>query len=272
MNGIAHRKALRFVAAFQTSGVVLLALFGAVSHAGETEDVRDILAKAVAKSKGPELWQQSYETFQNIDIEKRDEKGKIEDKKKLLIEVISIGDEEYQRLIKINGEPLKGDELKDEQEKEREFREELAKGTKREKESYKFAFDENFVKRYDFILKGTEVVQGRTAYVLSFEPKKGVKEEKEIDQFLSKTRGTLWIDSEEYAIAQAETTLIEPIKILGGIVASIKDMQFVLIQKKEGNFWLPDRVTQNVVGRKMFSKFDMRVKVKFEYRKKNSPS
>ncbi|MCP4677006.1 MAG: outer membrane lipoprotein-sorting protein [Deltaproteobacteria bacterium] len=254
-----------FVASFfLTLPEVSLAGDGAVMPS-----VKEIVDKAVAKSKALDKMRLGYTVIQHVTVEKLDD-GEVEEKDELLIKVVPVGKTRYGRVVKKNGKPLAGDDLEKEQEREKEFREAIAKGeTPKEQKHGKFVFDEDFVAKYNFTLKGKIEVNGRPAYVLAFKPKsKNLPEKKEADRFLNKTRGTLWIDCEEYVIAKASSRLMEPIKILGGIVASIKKFEFTMTQKKVGDLWFPTRVHQKIAGRKLVSSFDTRIDVRFDPFKK----
>ncbi len=260
---------------FTLATLFLATLLPEASMAGDgaaVPSVKEILEKAVAKSKVLDKARLGYTVIQHVTVEQLDD-GEVEEKDELLIKVVPLGETRYGRIIKKNGKPLAGDDLEKEKEREKEFREAIAKGeTPREQKHGKFAFDEDFVAKYNFTFKGKIEVNGRPAYVLSFEPKsKDLPEKKESDRFLNKTRGTIWIDCEEYVVAKASSRLMEPIKILGGIVASIKKFEFTMTQKKKGDLWFPTRVSQKIAGRKLVSSFDTRIKVRFESFKKIAP-
>jgi hypothetical protein len=77
---------------------------------------------------------------------------------------------------------------------------------------------------YQFSLVGTEVVEGRPAYVLQIDPKSK-------NQFL--VRGRVWVDAEDFAIMRVEGS---PAKNPSFWIHSVK-----VVQRYErfGKFWLP---------------------------------
>ncbi len=234
---------------------------------GGLHSLEEILRRAVAKAEEPDTSLEHYRIFQHVDINRYDGDGKLEEHLLLLIEVIPVGEHRYHRTLRKNGKPLEGDELTEEQEKEQKFREELNAGEKSNSRSMRITFNETFVAKYHFALSGQEAIHGRPTYVLSFKPKSDdLPEENDADRFLNAASGKIWIDREDFAVAKAQTTLMRPVKIFGGIVASIKNMNLTFVLKKNGDRWLPHRANQRIAGRKLFSSFDTRVKVKFAYR------
>jgi hypothetical protein len=256
-----------------TAGFALWSQIALSEEQANALTVQQILDSAVAKSKEHEKLSKKYTFLQRVTVENLDDEGKVEKKEELVLKSIPVGDTQYDRLIKKNGKPLEGDDLEEEQEREREFREDLKKGKKpKGQEEGSFTFDEKFVSKYNFTLQGQAEVNGRGAYVLKYKPKsKDLPEENVSDRFMNKTKGTLWIDQEDFVISKAQTTLLEPVKILGGIVASIKKMDFTIVLKKKGDEWFPSAMHQKVSGRKLVSSFDMRVKITFDSFEKVAP-
>jgi outer membrane lipoprotein-sorting protein len=77
---------------------------------------------------------------------------------------------------------------------------------------------------YDFELTGIENIRGRTAYVLSIEPKTA-------NQYLM--RGTIWVDAEDYAIVRVDG---HPAKSPS---FWIKSVHFTHEYDKKSIFWFP---------------------------------
>jgi hypothetical protein len=76
---------------------------------------------------------------------------------------------------------------------------------------------------YSFSMLRTEEIEGRKAYVMGVSPKRE-------DKYL--TRGTIWIDAEDFAIVRLEG---EPAKSPS---FWIKNVHFAHTYKKHGSFWL----------------------------------
>jgi hypothetical protein len=101
---------------------------------------------------------------------------------------------------------------------------------------------------YDCKIAGTEVIDGRTAYVLEVSPKRKEK-------YLF--RGRIWVDAEDYALARAEG---QPAKSPSFWT---KSTHFVQIYQKSGLLWFP-RSTQSVTEAHIFGTTDVNIEY-FDY-------
>ena len=101
---------------------------------------------------------------------------------------------------------------------------------------------------YDFKIAGTEVIDGRTAYVLEVSPKRKEK-------YLF--RGRIWVDAEDYALARAEG---QPAK---NPSFWTKSTHFVQLYQKSGLLWFP-RSTQSVTEAHIFGTTDVNIEY-FDY-------
>jgi hypothetical protein len=106
---------------------------------------------------------------------------------------------------------------------------------------------------YDFKMAGTEVIDGRTAYVLEVSPKR-----KEKYLFC----GRIWVDAEDYALARAEG---QPAK---NPSFWTKSTHFVQIYQKNGPLWFP-RSTQSVTEAHIFGTTDVNIEY-FDYAPKTT--
>jgi hypothetical protein len=106
---------------------------------------------------------------------------------------------------------------------------------------------------YDFTIVGTEVIDGRTAYVLEVSPKRKEK-------YLF--RGRIWVDAEDYALARAEG---QPAK---NPSFWTKSTHFVQIYQKKGPLWFP-RSTQSVTEAHIFGTTDVNIEY-FDYAPKTT--
>jgi len=106
---------------------------------------------------------------------------------------------------------------------------------------------------YDFKMAGTEIIDGRTAYVLEVSPKRKEK-------YLF--RGRIWVDAEDYALARAEG---QPAK---NPSFWTKSTHFVQIYQKSGLLWFP-RSTQSITEAHIFGTTDVNIKY-FDYAPKTA--
>ena len=96
---------------------------------------------------------------------------------------------------------------------------------------------------YDFSLIGTELMTGRTAYVLEVRPKRS-------ERYLFE--GRIWVDAEDYALVRAEG---KPAKKPSFWTKSI---QFVQVYQKSGPVWFP-LSTQSVTEAHLFGTTDVSI-------------
>jgi hypothetical protein len=111
----------------------------------------------------------------------------------------------------------------------------------------------NFTNRLHFTLVGREVLNGRPTLVVEFVPSGSNLPVKNFDdKFISKIAGRVWIDEEDYAIAQANVHLTEKINIFGGIVGSICKFTcaFTRLRTPEG-YWFARQMDWHFEGREV---------------------
>jgi hypothetical protein len=85
-----------------------------------------------------------------------------------------------------------------------------------------FPVTSDLLARYDFTVLGHEGMNSRRTLVVDFKPIQGKKPEHDLkDKFINRTAGRLWIDAEDYAIARATLHLIDRVKVVGGLAASV---------------------------------------------------
>ena len=94
---------------------------------------------------------------------------------------------------------------------------------------------------YDFTLVGTEILDGRSSYVLEVNPKTRNK-------FL--VRGRIWVDAEDFAIARVEG---QPAKNPSFWIRSV---QIVQRYGRAGQFWLPAS-NQSVAQARIFGQTEV---------------
>ena len=101
---------------------------------------------------------------------------------------------------------------------------------------------------YDFAFVGTELVAGRTAYVLEVRPKRSEK-------YLFE--GRIWVDAEDYALVRAEGKPARKPSFW------TKNIHFVQVYQKCGSVWFP-LSTQSVTDAYLFGTTDVSIEY-FDY-------
>lgn len=261
-----------FLGALLTSPLSLRGQSPAASGAGLGKTVlpavEEILKKAIERAR----WEQDqkiggkYTYTQHSTIEELDSKENVRKHEERVLQVFPIDGKPYARLVQKDGKPLSEKDVKLEQERERRFRQRLAE-RKRKKEQGKkdddeVDFDEELVSKYRFILAGREPVNGRAAYVLSFEPRStDLPVKRRIDRLLNKVAGRLWIDEQDYAVSRVDLHLAENVLAWGGLLASVRKFLLRLEQNKvDEAAWLPSYVDGCIDGRILIRSLHVKVR------------
>jgi hypothetical protein len=189
-------------------------------------------------------------TFKETATEKRLGKdGKIEKTEQTVHEVFYIAGEQFRKLVAKNGQSLPEKEAAKEQKRldkqiEKRKNENPADSAKRAAKELREAreFRAQVVDAYDFQLVGEEAVAGRLCYRIHAEPKPGFRPKGDA-KILTKIRGDLWIDKDNYKWARVEAETIDTITGLGGIVRIAKGSTINVRQTfVNGEVWFPDRL------------------------------
>ena len=111
----------------------------------------------------------------------------------------------------------------------------------------------NLVKRFQFTLVGREMLNGRPSLVVDFKP---LNDHLPINQFADKfinlAAGRVWIDEEDYAVAQAQLHLTQPVNVVGGLVGEVQKFtyQFTRVRTSEG-YWFARSMDWHLEGREV---------------------
>ena len=111
----------------------------------------------------------------------------------------------------------------------------------------------NLVKRFQFNLVGRDMLNGRPALVVDFKPLNDhLPVNQFADKFINQAAGRVWVDEEDYAIAQAHLYLTKQVNVLGGIVGSIWKFtyQFTRLRTPEG-YWFARSMDWHLEGREV---------------------
>jgi len=237
---------------------LLVPAFAAAQQAPPLPSAGEIVDKVIERAQKTEKQKQSYAFRRQSVTEKLHDDGSVKEREVKIFEAVWVDGARYARLVEKDGRPLTEEELKDERKREREFREDLAEQRRnkdKEKDRGDFRFDEELVSKYRGEVLGRERVNGRLAYILRFEPKSDdLPARRRLDRLLNRVAGKLWIDAEDYEIAKAEGSLLEPVKWGWGILASFHTLDFEVEQVRLDNgVWMPRRFDAYVRGRVVFS-------------------
>jgi hypothetical protein len=201
-----------------------------------------------------------YTYRQQVLVEKMDGDGAVKEREERIYELARVEDEPFFRLVQKNGQPPTKDDLEDEAKREKEFRKRLAERRKKKSDEEGFRFDRDLVSKYRGEMLGREVVNGRPAYVLRFEPKsRDLPVRKRVDRLTNKLAGKLWVDAQDYEVVKAEGNLIEPARVGLGLIANFTKLDFsVEMVRLDDSTYLPLRLDALLQGRVVFSTIHQR--------------
>ncbi|HTL58052.1 MAG TPA: hypothetical protein VL361_20355 [Candidatus Limnocylindrales bacterium] len=168
----------------------------------------------------------------------------------------------FSRLIKIQNRDLTEKETREQDKKEQEFRKKLAERQPAQiGATNKEGLDEQLISRFVFQVEGQETLHDRPVLILSFHPKPNNGREKTVgDKVLARLAGTLWVDEQEWEIAQLKLGLTAELS-LGwfGMVGSIKQFDLAIERARlPDGVWVDTKQTLELGGRKVFSTMHFR--------------
>ncbi|MGC2451031.1 MAG: hypothetical protein WA477_25530 [Candidatus Sulfotelmatobacter sp.] len=182
-----------------------------------------------------------------------DGKGELKSTEIKTYEILEIDGEQVQRLIKKDDKPLDAkedakedekiqkiiDKRKNESDEERKKRE--AKEEKGREDGRKFV--KEVADAYNFKLVGTEMVDGRAAWVIDGEPRPGFEPHMKEAKFLSKFHGRVWIDKSDLQLSKMDVETLDTVSI-GLFLARIHKGTRVIFEQTRINdeVWLPKQV------------------------------
>ncbi len=228
MNRLRH---LRRLVLLLASLFVALRVSGVAATMPAVLSPDEIMAKAVARAESSTAREARPDYFytKKTITEDLDSKGHVKERKERLYEVSVAAGLSYLKLTQLNGQNLSTAELKKQAEREAAERQKLADA----KPGQKGDDRENFltaelVQKFNFSLSSQQVINGRNAYVLTFEPKSGLGVKRLTDRFVNQMAGTAWIDAEDFEIARAEIHLKAEVSLWGGMAGTLRHCRFTL--------------------------------------------
>ncbi len=187
---------------------------------GEEPEVADILEKTLKTMSEPRP--DGLKFFQTIKTESYDSDGA---KVEVRIEKFLIGTEEgeYQAdLIQVNGKTATESDKKDTRKRMSRFVSEEEGDSEKEDEKWDA---QKMLERFDIDLIGKREWQGRPVFQLDFEPKSGYSGSSMRDKFLSKLKGRVFVDCEEFEIAKLQIRLMDEVEIWKGILGKARKLK-----------------------------------------------
>jgi hypothetical protein len=238
------------------------------SGAVPPEQIRELLRGAEEKDIENEKQQRDYTYVERREEHKLDGHGTVRQIESRTSEVLEIYGEPVARLTAKDDKPLPADEAKKEDEKiqriidKRKNESEAGRRKRVEREEKSREEDRKFVLEiadaFNFRLVGSEVFDGRDAWVLEGEPRPGYEPQRREARILSKFKGRIWIDKAETQWVKLDITAIDTISV-GFVLARIHKGTRVLIELTRVNdeVWLPKLVQLHFDARvALFKSYD----------------
>ena len=217
------------------------------------EQMQELFRVVADKDLENDKRQRDY-TYIMREVQKNlDGKGQLKSTEIKTYEILEIDGEQVQRLIKKDDKPLDAkeaakedekiqkiiDKRKNESDEERKKRE--AKEEKEREDNRKFV--KEVADAYNFKLVGTEMVDGREAWVVDGEPRPGFEPHMKEAKFLSKFHGRVWIDKSDLQLSKMDVETLDTVSI-GLFLARIHKGTRVIFEQTRinGEVWLPKQI------------------------------
>jgi hypothetical protein len=201
---------------------------------------------------------ENYTYTENVTKRTLDKKGQLRETETETRELTFYKGNRIRRLIAKNGKPLSPEQEAAENKRvEKQIRKIQKQEAEREKKgnSEEEDFDRNRRPSIADVLRASKLVnprreryRNRDVIVFDYEPLPGYKPEKDYEKIFGKMAGALWVDVADKQVARVEARLVEPYKIGGGLVASLKEGGSFVIEQDRVNdeIWLPTRADLNL--------------------------
>jgi hypothetical protein len=201
-------------------------------------------------------------TFLERDEERRyDRKGKQTSKEVETYEILILEGRPYGRLVERDDKPLSAKDAQKEQkklDKELEKRRRESEGDKNKQDKDR-AEQRRFLREvpdaFNLTLKRTDRLDGRPVWVIDAQPKPGYKPKAKRADLLTKIRGTIWVDQQDYQWVKADVEVIDTISAGLGLlrIAPGGTLSFQQVRVND-EVWLPASVKVQADARLMYLK------------------
>jgi hypothetical protein len=225
-----------------------------------TVDPREIVRCSVEADQRNTKLAKNY-TYQERIVEKRlDKDGRPRKQEIKTYDISILYGEPYRRLLQRDDRPLKDDEAKKEEEKLNKFiakyknespqdrERRLAEADKKREDQRAFARE--IVDAYNFRLLGEEQVDGRGVYVIEAIPRPNFRPKQPHADLLSKFRGKIWIDKNEYQWVKMQAEAIDTVSF-GLFLFRLHRGSSIHFEQTRVNeeIWLPRHVSVSASAR-----------------------
>ena len=114
-----------------------------------------------------------------------------------------------------------------------------------------FLLNPGLLDRFQFTLAGREIINGRPALVVDFQPKSGVLPEQSIkDRFINRAAGRVWVDEQDYALVKVDLRLTQKVDVFGGLVGAVWKCTYSFDRARtDDGLWFVRHVDWHLEGR-----------------------
>jgi hypothetical protein len=223
-------------------------------------DPAEIIRRVAAHEEENEKKKRDYTYEEKVLEKKLDGHGDVKSNETSGFDVMVIYGEHVQRQVSKDDKPLPPKDAAKEEEKidkliakyknetEGQRAKRLEKADKSRREGRDFVNE--IADAFNFTMLPPETVDGRALYVIQGEPKPGYEPHTKNGKFLTKFRGKIWIDQNEYQWVKADLETIDTISF-GWFVARLHKGTHLYIEQTRVNdeVWLPKLVRLNLGAR-----------------------
>jgi hypothetical protein len=247
-----------------TIPVVLLAAFAGLAQepVRELPPLRELVRRVADNAQASERkgLRGGY-SFVRLNIaEELDDSGRVRERKEKKYLVEPVEGRSFSRLTHVDGKPLAGRDLKQEQEREAKWRSQAAVRKKPQNDNdKKRALDRDLAERYDYTIAGREIVNGRPTVILEFRPKTNLQNRTIEDRVINNLSGKVWIDEQEFEWVRLDVQLQNRLSFFAGLAGSLQ--KFVLILERtrlEDGTWMTSTSRGEFQGRQFVSSKHLR--------------
>jgi hypothetical protein len=238
--------------------ICAILLLASLAAAGQ--DAREIVRRAIEADRETQTAARSYTFTEREDYRELDGAGNQKRRRISSYEVVMVEGTPYRRLIARDDHPLPAAE---QQQEDARFHESIAarRAEKPEERERRLSdwqarlrkqreFVGEILEAFNFAIAREEQLDGRETYVIRAEPRPGYRPKTTTGRLLPKTKGTLWIDKEDYGCARLEAELTDTASLGLFLVRIFEGTRAVFEQTRvAGGLWLPKHIQASAAGR-----------------------
>jgi hypothetical protein len=231
--------------------------------AGAALTADEIVDRWVARTRTTAERQQGqvYQCLRTTVIEELGSDGDVRKRNTKEHRVTSTNGVERAAILRLDGKEPPARDARAEEARERGNREKYTRRKDARQRGDPDMIDEKLIRRFEYRLIGTDLIEGRTNHVLQFSAKPAADGET-ADRFIGALNGQVWLDAEEFELSRIDAKLRSPVEILGGIAGAVKRLEMRVERKRLAQgFWTSAALGSFLEVRKFLSTSRLRMEV-----------